>query len=123
MRSMADTHDDLDAYIDERTAREPGFRAQHAAALSRREMMRRMADARLAAERSQTELGAAVGTSQAQIARIEKGDADCRISSVERYAAALGFEVRYQLVPAAGAKKAAKPGPAKRARESRRLAS
>lgn len=120
---MADARDDLDVYIDERTAREPGFRAQHAAALSRREMMRRMADARLAAERSQTELGAAVGTSQAQIARIEKGDADCRISSVERYAAALGFEVRYQLIPVAGAGKARKPAAAKRARESRRLAS
>jgi DNA-binding XRE family transcriptional regulator len=105
---MASAHDDLDAYIDERTAREPGFRAQHAAALSRREMLRRMAEARLAADRTQTELGAAVGTSQAQIARIEKGDADCRISSVERYAAALGFEVRYQLVPANGARKTGK---------------
>lgn len=102
MRPMSDPHDDLDAYVDERTSREPGFRAQHAAALSRREMMRRMADARLAADRTQTELGAAVGTSQAQIARIEKGDADCRISSVERYAAALGFEIRYQLVPVVG---------------------
>lgn len=77
-------------------------------------MMRRMADARLAAERTQTELGTAVGTSQAQIARIEKGDADCRISSVERYAAALGFEVRYQLVPSTGAQKRAKRGAAKR---------
>jgi DNA-binding XRE family transcriptional regulator len=78
------------------------------AALSRREMMRRMAEARLAADRTQTELGAAVGTSQAQIARIDKGDADCRISSVERYAAALGFEVKYQLVPANGARKTGK---------------
>jgi DNA-binding XRE family transcriptional regulator len=113
---MVDAHDDLDTYIDERTAREPGFRAQHAAALSRREMMRRMADARLAADRTQTELGAAVGTTQAQIARIEKGDADCRISSVERYAAALGFEVRYQLVPSNGARKASKPAASQKRR-------
>ena len=77
-------------------------------------MMRRMADARLAADRTQTELGAAVGTSQAQIARIEKGDADCRVSSVERYAAALGFEVRYQLVPASGLRKSAAPAATKR---------
>lgn len=97
-----DIPDDLDTYIDERAAREPGFRAQHAAALSRREMMHRMAQARLAADKTQTELGALVGTSQAQIARIEKGDADCRISSVERYAAALGFEVKYELVRASG---------------------
>jgi hypothetical protein len=27
---MTYSRDDLDAYIDERTAREPGFRAQHA---------------------------------------------------------------------------------------------
>lgn len=110
---MASTHDDLDAYIDERSAREPGFRAQHAAALSRREMMHRMAHARLAAARTQTELGALVGTSQAQIARIEKGDADCRISSIERYAAALGFELRYELVPADGSQR-----PAERRRRS-----
>lgn len=120
---MADSRDDLDAYIDERTVRNPGFRAQHAAALSRREMMRRMADARLAADRTQTEIGAMVGTSQAQIARIEKADADCRISSVERYAAALGFEVRYHLVPATGARKTAKPAATKRSREARRRAS
>lgn len=107
MRTVISSLDDLESYIDERSAREPGFRAQHAAALSRREMMRRMADARLAADRTQTELGALVGTSQAQIARIEKGDADCRISSVERYAAALGFEVRYQLVPATGTERSA----------------
>ncbi len=109
-------------YIDERTVRDARFRAQHAAALSRRGMMRRMADARLAADRTQTEIGAMVGTSQAQIARIEKGDADCWISSVERYAAALGFEVRYQLVPATGARKTARPAAAKRSREARRLA-
>ena len=76
-------------------------------------MMHRMAHARLAADRTQTELGALVGTSQAQIARIEKGDADCRISSIERYAAALGFELGCERVPADGSQR-----PAERRRRS-----
>ncbi len=93
-----DEMDDLDTYIAERDEREPGFATQHAAALSRREVAHQMAEARRSGEKSQTAVGALVGTSQAQIARLEKGDADCRISSLERYAAALGFEIHYKLV-------------------------
>lgn len=77
-------------------------------------MMRRLADARRAADLTQTELGAAVGTSRAEINRIEKGDADCRLSSVERCAAALGFAVSYQLIAVAGAKQNANRATAKR---------
>lgn len=98
-----DELDELDIYIAERDERRPGFAALHAGALSRREMAREMATVRESFKKTQTEIGALVGTSQAQIARLEKGDADSRISSMERYAAALGLEIEYVLKPADGA--------------------
>ena len=47
---------------------------------------------------SQTEVAARMGTSQSAVARLESGDADVRLSTLERYAAALGqrLEVRLQ---------------------------
>jgi transcriptional regulator with XRE-family HTH domain len=46
---------------------------------------------------SQTEIAAQMGTSQSAVARLERGDVDVRLSTVERYAAALGQTVDYQL--------------------------
>lgn len=47
---------------------------------------------------SQTEVAARMGTSQSAVARLESGDADVRLSTLERYAAALGqrLDVRLQ---------------------------
>ena len=39
---------------------------------------------------SQTEVAARMGTSQSAVARLESGDADVRLSTLERYVAALG---------------------------------
>jgi transcriptional regulator with XRE-family HTH domain len=39
---------------------------------------------------SQTQVAARMGTSQSAVARLESGDADVRLSTLERYAAALG---------------------------------
>ncbi|MPY95882.1 MAG: helix-turn-helix domain-containing protein [Acidimicrobiia bacterium] len=39
---------------------------------------------------SQTEVAARMGTSQSAVARLEAGEADLRLSTLERYAAALG---------------------------------
>ena len=46
-----------------------------------------------------------MGTSQGQITRLEAG-ADTRLSTVERYAAALGVKVAWHLEPAPTAKTA-----------------
>jgi predicted transcriptional regulator len=47
---------------------------------------------------SQTEVAARMGTSQSAVARLESGDADVRLSTLERYAAALGqhLDIRLQ---------------------------
>jgi predicted transcriptional regulator len=46
---------------------------------------------------SQTEVAARMGTSQSAVARLESGDADVRLSTLERYAAALGWKLQLSL--------------------------
>lgn len=45
---------------------------------------------RVALGLSQTEVAARMGTSQSAVARLESGSADLRVSTLQRYAAALG---------------------------------
>jgi transcriptional regulator with XRE-family HTH domain len=46
---------------------------------------------------SQTEVAARMGTSQSAVARLERGDADVRLSTLQRYAAALDQRVGFGL--------------------------
>jgi predicted transcriptional regulator len=46
---------------------------------------------------SQTEVAARMGTSQSAVARLESGDADVRLSTLERYVAAIGRELSWRL--------------------------
>ena len=46
---------------------------------------------------TQTEVAARMGTSQSAVARLEAGDGDIRLSTLERYATALGMELRFDL--------------------------
>lgn len=72
----------------------PGFREM---ALRRRKLAAELVELRHASGLSQTQLAARMGTSQSAIARLEAGDADLRLSTLERYAAALGRELRVDL--------------------------
>jgi transcriptional regulator with XRE-family HTH domain len=76
----------------------PGFREM---ALRRMSAERRRLVADLTAQRrsaglSQTEVAARMGTSQSAVARLETGDTDVRVSTLERYAAAIGSQVAWQ---------------------------
>jgi DNA-binding XRE family transcriptional regulator len=76
----------------------PGFREM---ALRRR---REAVVAELAAHRrdtglSQTEVAARMGTSQSTVARLEAGDVDPRLSTLERYAQAVGRTLDWRLRP------------------------
>jgi hypothetical protein len=53
-----------------------------------------------------------MGTSQSAVARLETGDADVRVSTLERYAAAIGSQLAWQAraQPSAGQDPAG-PGP------------
>lgn len=46
---------------------------------------------------SQTEVAARMGTSQSAVARLESGQADLRLSTLERYAAAVGHVIDWRL--------------------------
>lgn len=63
----------------------------------RRRLMAELAGKRRELGLSQTEVAARMGTSQSTVARLEAAGGDIRLSSVERYAAALGHSVDWQL--------------------------
>jgi predicted transcriptional regulator len=46
---------------------------------------------------SQAEVAARMGTSQSAVARFESGDLDVRLSTVERYASALGGKLEWRI--------------------------
>jgi transcriptional regulator with XRE-family HTH domain len=107
--------DFLTEMIAERTKANPDFPALVDAALNRRELLRTLAAERQAAGITQTELAAALGTSQAQVARLESGNADAKLSTISRLAAVLGKTIEFQVTDAPATKKRArKPSGSKR---------
>jgi transcriptional regulator with XRE-family HTH domain len=63
----------------------------------RRELTDSLVARRTAMGLSQTEVAARMGTSQSAVARLESGDADVRLSTLERYVAALGQRLDWEL--------------------------
>jgi transcriptional regulator with XRE-family HTH domain len=63
----------------------------------RRALMSELVAVRKERGLSQTEIAAQMGTSQSAVARLERGDVDVRLSTLERYAAALGQRVDWQV--------------------------
>lgn len=94
--------DDLDRFVDELAEDDPDIRLRVAEALERRELARELALRRKEAGLTQAEVAARMGTSQGQIARFESG-ADTRLSTVARYAAAVGLKISWHLSPARAA--------------------
>lgn len=68
----------------------PGFREM---AVRRQRLAAGLVELRRASGLSQTEVAARMGTSQSAVARLESGVADVRLSTLDRYAAALGQEL------------------------------
>jgi hypothetical protein len=92
--------DFIDQVIAERSARNPEFPRLIAAARHRRELLRVLAEQREQQGRTQTAVAAAMETSQSFVARLETTAGDARLSTVDRYAATLGYVVQYHLIPA-----------------------
>jgi transcriptional regulator with XRE-family HTH domain len=72
----------------------PGFKEM---AQRRRALTTDLVARRRALGLSQTEVAARMGTSQSAVARLESGGADVRLSTLERYAAALGQRLDWQV--------------------------
>jgi ribosome-binding protein aMBF1 (putative translation factor) len=89
--------DFLDETIASRTVANPTFPRLVAAAARRRELVRELAALRASQGLSQTAVAERMGTSQPVVARLEAGDLDSRISTLERYADAVGVELEIRL--------------------------
>jgi ribosome-binding protein aMBF1 (putative translation factor) len=92
---VARPKDDLDELIADRARRNPAFPAMVDEARARREILRELTQARIEQGLSQTVVAARMGSSQSVVARIEQGDRDVRISTLERYAAAVGRRISW----------------------------
>jgi predicted transcriptional regulator len=77
----------------------PGFREM---ALRRQELLEELVARRRAAGLSQGDVAERMGTSQPAVARLEAGHVDARLSTVQRYADAVGVRLRLGLEPFAG---------------------
>ena len=72
----------------------PGFKEL---AQKRRALAEELVSRRIALGLSQTEVAARMGTSQSAVARVEAGQSDVRLSTLERYAAAVGYTLDWRL--------------------------
>jgi transcriptional regulator with XRE-family HTH domain len=77
----------------------PGFREMAVTERRRQALLAELVAQRRAAGLSQAEVADRMGTSQPAVARVEAGTGDVRLSTLERYAAAVGrrLEVRLEL--------------------------
>lgn len=91
--------DALDEMIVEFTGANPAFPQLLRAAERRRALLRTLAEQRRRNNLSQTRVAAAMSTSQPTLARLETTAADTKLSTVERFAEALGYSLEYHLVP------------------------
>ncbi len=76
---------------------EPVFPGVKAMAERRRALAAELVERRQGLGLSQTQVAARMGTSQSAVARLESGQADVRLSTLERYAAALGQQLDVRL--------------------------
>ena len=89
--------DELDELVADRDLRRPGFAALVDEHVKNRAIIRQVAARRIALGLSQTQVAAFMGTSQAAVNRIERGEADLLLSTMVRYAAACGQRLGYTL--------------------------
>jgi seryl-tRNA synthetase len=91
--------DFLDEFIEERSAKNPQFPQMVEAALRRRALLRQLGEVRENQKQSQTAIAAEMKSSQSSVARLEGSAADARLSTIDRFAQALGYRVQWHLLP------------------------
>ena len=90
---MSEQYDDLDAYIEKQAARNPNVPKMVDAVLKERRLLRKLAARRVEMGLSQKAVAAMMGTTQPALARLERGEIDPKLSTLERYAEALGLNL------------------------------
>lgn len=94
--------DFLDEIIAESAQTNPEFPRMVEAAYRRRRLLARLVRIRERGDLTQRDVAERMRTSQAEVSRIESGEVDLRSSTLERYALAVGQDLRYQLSPVRG---------------------
>ncbi len=97
VRGAVTPRDDLEKFIQERTERNPDFPRLMAEAAERKRLLTELADVRRSSGLTQTIVAARMGTSTSAIARLERGEINPTLATVQRFAAAIGKRVRWQL--------------------------
>lgn len=92
--------DFLDEMIEESTKRNPDFPTLMEEVRQRRELLKSLAAARSRSKISQKMVAKRIRSSQPAIARLEAGDVDPRLSTLQRYAASVGKRVEWKIVDA-----------------------
>lgn len=98
--------DDLDDFIADRTQVNPDFPAMVEDALAQRQLLRELAEQRQSTGLTRTAVAARMGTSESAVARLEGAENDPRLSTVGRYAAALGKRIEWSIVDQKTARRA-----------------
>jgi DNA-binding XRE family transcriptional regulator len=96
------SHDDrdfLDEVVEESAALNPNFPQLMAQARRNRELLATLREERKRRKVPQTTVASAMGTSQSAISELETIASDAKVSTVEKYAGAIGFAVQFHLVP------------------------
>ncbi|MGH2746527.1 MAG: helix-turn-helix domain-containing protein [Actinomycetota bacterium] len=89
--------DFLDELIDEGTKRDPRFSDMVENAYQRRRLLRELASKRERAGITQKDVATRMHTSQSAVSRIERGEIDAKLSTVERYATAIGHRLEWRV--------------------------
>jgi ribosome-binding protein aMBF1 (putative translation factor) len=89
--------DFLDEIIEEGTKKNPRFPEMVEAAYRRRVLLRELAAKRERAGITQKDVATAMKTSQSAVARMEHGEIDAKLSTVDRYAAAIGQRLEWRV--------------------------
>jgi len=89
--------DDLERYVAERDRIEPGFAQLVVDAEKRQAFARALAEQRRSSGKSQTQVAALMKTSASIVSRLEAGS-DVRVSTLEKYVAAIGLQLDFRTV-------------------------
>lgn len=88
---------DLDEYIERRKARDPEFSEEFESGYKRFRIGVALRQAREEADMTQEEVANQIGTHKSAISRIENHAEDIRLSTLEKYADALGLNLEIKL--------------------------
>ncbi|WP_315584117.1 helix-turn-helix transcriptional regulator [Actinomyces viscosus] len=80
----------------------PGHRHARSLVSADRALIRELVAVRERSGMTQADVARAMGTSQASVSRFESGHADAHLSTVRRYAKAVGAVIRHEVVPVDG---------------------